>query len=79
MLVANDAGDPLLRFNGTTWTSLATTTPTAWGNGVGYVIGNRALDTDGGRWTCAVAHTAAAAGTFAADASHLLADRRRSR
>ena len=67
MLVANDAGDPLLRFNGTTWTSLATTTPTAWANSTVYAVDDRALDTDGGRWKCAVAHTAAAAGTFAAD------------
>ena len=67
MLVANDAGDPLLRFNGTTWASLATTTPTAWANSTVYAVDDRALDTDGGRWKCAVAHTAAAAGTFAAD------------
>ena len=31
MVVANDAGDPLLRFNGATWTSLAHSTPTNGG------------------------------------------------
>ena len=67
MIVLNDAGDPPLRFDGTTWATLAVTTPAAWTNGVSYAIGARALDTDHSYWVCAVAHTAAAAGTFAAD------------
>jgi hypothetical protein len=68
MLVANDAGDPLLRFNGTTWTSLSTTTPALWVNSTVYAIGARTRDTDGSRWKCAVAHTSPAGPTtFASD------------
>jgi hypothetical protein len=67
LLAANDAGDPLLRYNGTTWAELETTTPAAWANGVPYVVNDRAMDTDRSYWVCAVAHTSAAAGTFAAD------------
>jgi hypothetical protein len=68
MLVLNDAGDAPMRFNGTTWTSLATTTPTNWANSSVYAVGNRALDTtDFSFWKCLVAHTSAATGTFNAD------------
>ena len=67
MLVANDAGDPLLRFNGTTWASLATTTPAVWSVSTPYAIGARALDdTDNTRWKATSAHTSPASGTFAA-------------
>ena len=38
MLVANDAGDPLLRYNGTTWTSLTTTTPATWSVSTPYAV-----------------------------------------
>jgi len=68
LIAVNDAGDPPLRFNGTTWTSLATTTPTSWVNSGVYVVGNRALDTtDYTYWKCLVAHTASPTGTFNAD------------
>ena len=68
LIVVNDAGDPPLRYNGTVWTSLAHTTPANWANSTGYVIGSRANDPAGPAvWKCAVAHTSAGAGTFAAD------------
>jgi hypothetical protein len=68
MIVADDAGDPLLRYDGTTWTSLTTTTPSDWVNGAAYVIDDRVRDpNDGSRWKCLVAHSAPASGTFEAD------------
>lgn len=67
LLALNDAGDPPLRFDGTDWHSLATTTPADWANGIAYAVGNRVRDpADGSRWKCAVAHTSPATGTFAA-------------
>lgn len=67
LLVVNDAGDPVLRFNGTTWGSLATTTPGDWSTSVSYIVGSRARDTtDGSRWKCLIAHTSPGSGTFAA-------------
>jgi hypothetical protein len=67
MLVANDAGDPLLRYNGVTWTSLATTTPADWSVGTPYAVGATVTDPDApGRWENTVAHTSPASGTFAA-------------
>ena len=69
MLVANDAGDPLLRFDGTTWASLATTTPTAWANSTSYAIGAKVSDpVDNSRWICLLAHTSSASPqTFVGD------------
>lgn len=67
LVVVNDAGDFPLRFNGTSWTTLDGTAPPAWLNNTAYAIGARAMDTDRSYWKCAVAHTSAAAGTFAAD------------
>lgn len=68
MLVANDAGDPLLRYNGSTWATLNTTTPAAWANNHAYALGARAQDpVDSSIWKCAVAHTSATTGTFLAD------------
>jgi hypothetical protein len=68
MLALNDAGDAPLRFNGSTWTSMATTTPANWVISHAYAAGDRARDDDdGSRWVCAVAHTSPATGTFSAD------------
>ena len=67
MLVANDTGDPILRYNGTTWATLATTTPTAWTTSHAYVIGDRVMDDTRIYWKCAIAHTSAASGDFEDD------------
>jgi hypothetical protein len=70
MIVLNDAGDPPLRYNGTTWATLNYTIPANWLNNTAYAVGARATDTaDSTRWKVAVAHTSAAAGTFLADRS----------
>jgi hypothetical protein len=67
LLALNDAGDAPLRFNGTTWTSLATTTPTDWLVSTAYAVNARARDpADGSRWKCLAAHTSPGTGTFAA-------------
>ena len=67
LLIVNDAGDHVRRFNGTTWAYLQTTTPAAWAVSTAYAIGARALDTaDHSYWKCLVAHTSPATGTFAA-------------
>jgi hypothetical protein len=67
LLAVNDAGDPPLRFNGSTWATLATTTPAAWIVSTVYAVNARALDaTDNSRWKCAIGHTSGT-GTFAAD------------
>ena len=68
MVVVNETGDPPLRFNGTTWTTLNWTTPANWANGHAYAVGDRATDTvDGSYWKVLVAHTSAATGAFSAD------------
>ena len=68
MLILNDAGDFPMRFNGTTWTTLDATPTPYWANSTAYFISDRRRDiTDNSRWICAVAHTSAATGTFAAD------------
>ena len=68
MIVVNDAGDYALRYNGSTWVTLNSTPPPVWVVSHAYAVGNRATDsTDGSFWKCAVAHTSAASGTFAAD------------
>ena len=68
MLAVNDNGDPVLRFNGVTWTTLSYTTPANWGNNTVYALGARATDTaDSSHWKVAVAHTSATSGTFLAD------------
>jgi hypothetical protein len=67
MIVVNDAGDPLLRYNGTTWATLAHTTPAVWAVSTAYAVGARARDaTDNSDWKCAIAHTSPGTGTFAA-------------
>ena len=67
LLAVNDSGDYVRRYNGTSWTYLTTTTPTAWAVSHAYAIGDRALDTtDNTRWKCLVAHTSPGTGTFAA-------------
>ena len=67
LLVLNDAGDPPLRFNGTTWQSLATTTPANWAISTAYAINARVRDAvSGARYKCLVAHTSGT-GTFDAD------------
>jgi hypothetical protein len=67
MLVVNDAGDPVLRYNGTTWTSLSTASIGAWTTGTSYAVGNTTKDTaDGTFWRCLIAHTSPGSGTFAA-------------
>jgi len=63
MLVVNDAGDPPLRYDGSTWTPLVTTTPAAWANSHAYAVDDRASDTDYTRWRCAVAHSSPAGPT----------------
>jgi hypothetical protein len=68
MIVLNAAGDPPLRYNGTTWATLNYTTPANWANNTAYAVGARATDTtDSSHWKVAVAHTSAVAGTFLAD------------
>jgi uncharacterized membrane protein YgcG len=70
MLVCNDSGDPVLRYNGTSWTVLSSTAVTAadWTNGHAYALGEFAKDPDLlSVWKCLVAHTSAATGTFEAD------------
>ena len=68
MTVVTDAGDFPLRFNGTTWAVLNGTAPATWANGTVYAVNARVMDaTDRSYWKCAVGHTSAAAGTFAAD------------
>src|SRR6478609_9344469 len=59
MLVVNEAGNPVLRYNGVTWATLNYTTPANWGNNTAYAVGARATDTtDSTHWKVAVAHTA---------------------
>jgi hypothetical protein len=67
LIIVNDAGDYVRRFNGTSWTYLSTTTPLDWAISTAYAVGDRALDTDDNtRWKCLVAHTSPSTGTFAA-------------
>jgi hypothetical protein len=67
LIIVNDAGDYVRRFNGTSWTYLSTTTPLDWAISTAYAVGDRALDTDDNtRWKCLVAHTSPGTGTFAA-------------
>ena len=67
MIVTNHTGDPILRYNGTTWTTASTTPPVPWANSAPYVVGNLRRDTvDNTYWKCAIAHTSPASGTFAA-------------
>lgn len=67
LLAVNDSGDFVRRYNGTSWTYLSTTTPTAWAFTHNYIVGDRALDTtDNTRWKCLIAHTSPGSGTFAA-------------
>jgi hypothetical protein len=66
LIIVNDAGDYVRRFNGTSWTYLSTTTPADWAVSTAYAVGDRALDTDDNtRWKCLVAHTSPGTGTFA--------------
>jgi hypothetical protein len=69
LVAVNDAGDAPLRYNGTTWASLLTTTPLDWVNNAVYAVNARVRDaTDGSRWKCAIAHTSPAGPTtFASD------------
>jgi hypothetical protein len=73
LIAVNDAGDPPLRYNGTTWTALNAAGIVNWANNTVYAIGATAKDaTDNTLWRNTVAHTSAAAGTFAADrAAHV--------
>jgi hypothetical protein len=67
LLIVNDDGDYVRRYNGTAWAYLTTTTPTAWAVSTAYAVNDRALDTaDNSRWKCLVAHTSPGTGTFAA-------------
>jgi hypothetical protein len=67
LVAVNDAGDPPLRFNGTSWIALDTGAIAAWANSTAYAIGALAKDTtDTTYWRCLVGHTSPAAGTFAA-------------
>jgi hypothetical protein len=67
LVIVNDAGDYVRRYNGTSWAYLATTTPLDWTISTPYAVGDRALDTaDNTRWKCLVAHTSPGTGTFAA-------------
>jgi len=66
LVAVNDAGDPVLRFNGTSWVSLDLGSIVSWANDTPYAIGAIAKDTDNSIWRCLVAHTSPASGTFAA-------------
>ena len=66
LIIVNDAGDYVRRYNGTSWAYLSTTTPADWAISTAYAVGARALDTDDNtRWKCLVAHTSPGTGTFA--------------
>jgi hypothetical protein len=71
LIAVNETGDPALRFNGTTWENLDTSTIATWVNNTAYGVGARAKDvsspTQTTYWRCTVAHTSAAGGTFATD------------
>jgi hypothetical protein len=67
LIIVNDAGDYVRRFNGSSWAYLSTTLPAVWAISTAYVVGDRALDTaDNTRWKCLIAHTSPGTGTFAA-------------
>jgi hypothetical protein len=67
MVVCNDAGDPPLRYNGSTWQVLDPTGTIAWANNFHYVVGATALDTtDNTYWKNSTDHTSPVSGTFAA-------------
>lgn len=67
LIAVNDAGDAPLRYNGTSWTSLAIGSAPNWANSTLYNVGNRRTDPDLGTvWVCASVHTSPASGTFAA-------------
>ena len=67
LIAVNDAGDPALRFDGTTWASLATSSIPNWTTSTLYAINDKRKDPDDGtRWKCLVGHTSPATGTFAA-------------
>jgi hypothetical protein len=67
LIIVNDAGDYVRRFNGSSWAYLSTTLPAVWAISTAYVVGDRALDTaDNTRWKCLSAHTSPGTGTFAA-------------
>jgi hypothetical protein len=66
LIIVNDAGDYVRRYNGASWAYLSTTTPADWAVSTAYAVGDRALDTDDNtRWKCLVAHTSPGTGTFA--------------
>jgi hypothetical protein len=71
MLVCNDAGDPILRYDGTTWVTLDPNDPVViadWINGSAYTPGEVVHDGDlGTYWRAQTAHTSAAGGTFEDD------------
>lgn len=71
LIACNDAGDPLLRYNGTDWAVLDPNTPTPildWANAHSYVVDDRVRDPLlGTYWQANNAHTSAATGTFEAD------------
>jgi hypothetical protein len=70
MVVCNDSGDPVLRYDGTSWTVLSSSALTApnWANGTAYALGAFVRDPELlSVWKCLVAHTSAATGTFEAD------------
>ena len=67
LLAVNDAGDPVLRYDGTGWTSLSLAGATVWTNSIAYAVNAIAKDnTDSSYWRCLVAHTSPGTGTFAA-------------
>jgi hypothetical protein len=68
LLAVNDNGDPVLRYNGTSWVWLDPSTIAVWANNTDYALGALAKDiSDTTYWRCLVAHTSATSGTFAAD------------
>jgi hypothetical protein len=68
MIAVNDNGDFPLRFNGSSWVVLNGTAPATWTNNTAYAVNARVMDSaDRSYWKCAIAHTSALSGTFAAD------------
>jgi hypothetical protein len=68
LIAVNDAGDPVLRFDGANWVWLKSSGIANWANSTHYVPGDYAKDTvDSTFWRCIFDHTSAATGGFAAD------------
>ena len=65
LLAVNDAGEPVKRFDGTSWVIVYPGVVSSWANSTSYAVNAFAKDTDATIWKCLVAHTSPATGTFA--------------